>query len=170
MANQHFPSSTNSTNLPILVEAFCLDNNLEFINPTVSKSTDPDEEEVIEDITSELAYQIFERVKTSDTRFSIHISPKYNNFGAVAHVRVIKKSAKENAEKVNEKAPYIDENLLKAEIIKPSVQRGRQGALPHLISLKLDLGDELVVGTLILYVGVKKAAKLLQNVSSRAVE
>ncbi len=120
------------------------------------------EAEALQNVTEELAKKIFELAKDSHVGdfLCLHVKPTFDNFGSVAHFKVMNKT-KQVKESTNPPRAYknyaMDEATFKAQMLGPAVQRGRGGYSPIPLPLELNLGDEVLSGTMALYVGMRRS-------------
>jgi len=110
-------------------------------------------------VTDALAEEIFEQAKNSNSGdlLCVHIKPSFDNLGSVAQLRVVKKG---NSEQLGPKingSNAMDKETFKETLLAPAMTRGRAGHPLEPLTLKLNLGDELLSGIMALYVGIKRS-------------
>lgn len=90
----------------------------------------------------------------------ITVQPLLDNFGVVAQVRIVYNSSVSSviipSSNISPKRPTCDEQTIKSEILLPSILKGRAGKRPQLINFKIFAFDKISLGSLILYVGIKR--------------
>lgn len=119
-----------------------------------------DESKALESIVEELSQRIFEFADSAPGRqyLSVHISPRFQNFGSVAQITVIRKILLADLDPDLDKLGKVGMDQCEFEklLLRPSVLSARAGRSPQIFAFALDLGDHKVTGTITLYVGIKQ--------------
>lgn len=134
------------------------------------RKADSTELRAITVLIEDLGTKIFDELKAahSGAFISVHIPPSFDNLGAVARIFVTRKEKLKEASLQTANGGYqlaLDENIFKRQILAPAVQRGRNGAAPQQIPLRLNLDDQLLCGIMTLYIGIKKEAQAQRRTS-----
>ncbi len=128
-----------------------------------SNMLDREETRACEIIVSELFTQINEKCKKYDAGkyYCIHISPVYDNFGAVAQVTVLAKVKTEEflAEKEAGDINSFTEKGIKDILLRPAVKKGRIGGPPQQILINVFAGEDYISGLLTLFIGMRRSVK-----------
>lgn len=90
----------------------------------------------------------------------ITVEPVMENFGAVARVHIAYNNKVSGAVKpggsLSCNRPTCDELTLKSDLLFPAVVKGRAGIRPQLINFRLFAFDNVSLGSIVLFVGMKR--------------
>lgn len=90
----------------------------------------------------------------------ITVEPVMENFGAVARVHIAYNNNVSGVIKQDRspscKRPTCDELTLKSDLLFPAVVKGRSGNRPQLINFRLFAFDNVSLGSIVLFVGMKR--------------
>lgn len=118
------------------------------------------EEKASLSLADELSSALLERCREafSGEQFSVRVLPSFENFGAVAQIRVVGISQVSRMRVEPQGLPLLQEQTLAAQFFLPAILRGRAGCRPQELQLNLAIGAEVFRAAVTLFVGIRRAA------------